>query len=68
MEHEDVRTRKFDAETAAGVAELLDGVTDQEVFDAVLAAIVGCETPAGVLARTAEACRHENGDDAPADG
>ena len=59
---------KFDAETAAGVAELLDGVTDQEVFDAVLAAIVGCDTPAGVLARTAEACRHENGDNAPADG
>ena len=59
---------KFDAETAASLAELLDGVTDQEVFDAVLAAIVGCDTPAGVLQRTAEACRHENGDNAPADG
>ena len=59
---------KFDAETAASLAELLDGVTDQEVFDAVLAAIAECDTPAGVLARTAEACRHENGDNAPADG
>ena len=46
---------KFDAETAAGLAELLDGVTDQEVFDAVLAAIVECDTPAGVLERTATA-------------
>ena len=59
---------KFDAETAAGVAELLEGVTAQEVFDAVLAAIVECDAPAGVLERTAEVCRHENGYDAPADG
>ena len=59
---------KFDAQTAAGLAELLDGVTDREVFDAVLAAIVECDTPAGVLERTAEACRHENGQDVPADG
>ena len=59
---------KFDAETAADLAELLDGVTDQEMFDAVLTAIIEGDTPAGVLARTAEACRHENGDNAPADG
>ena len=59
---------KFDAETAAGVAELLDGVTAQEVFDAVLAAIFECDTPAGVLERTAAVCRHENGHDVPADG
>ena len=59
---------KFDAEMAASLAELLDGVTDQEVFDTVLAAIVECDTPAGVLERTAEVCRHENGHDVPADG
>ena len=59
---------KFDAETAAGLAELLDGVTAQEVFDGVLAAIFECDSPAGVLERTAEVCRHENGHDVPADG
>ena len=52
---------KFDAETAADLAELLDGVTDQEMFDAVLAAVVECDTPAGVRQRTAEACRHGRG-------
>ena len=59
---------KFDVEMAASLAELLDGVTDQEVFDTVLAAIVGCDTPTGVLERTAEVCRHEKGHDVPADG
>jgi len=59
---------KFGAETAAGLAELLDGVTDQEVFDAVLAAIVECDTPARVLERTAEVCRHEKGHNVPAGG
>ena len=59
---------KFDAETAASLAELLEGVTAQEVFDAVLAAIVECDTPAGVMERTAEVCRRENGHDAPAGG
>ena len=59
---------KFDARTAADVAELLDGVTEQEVFDAVLAAIFECDSPAGVLERAAAACRHENGLDVPADG
>ena len=48
---------KFDAETAAGVAELLEGVIDQEMFDAVLAAIVECDTPAGVMERVATAAR-----------
>ena len=56
---------KFDAETATGVAELLEGVTDQNVFDGVLAAIVKCETSAEVLETVAEVCRRERGHDVP---
>ena len=45
---------KFDAETAGRLGVLLDGVTNQEVFDEVLAAIVGRDTPADLLERAAE--------------
>ena len=48
---------KFDAETAARLAVLLDGVTDPEVFDTVLAAIVECDTAADLLAHAAEVRR-----------
>ena len=48
---------KFDAETAARFAVLLDGVTDPEVFDTVLAAIVECDTAADLLAHAAEVRR-----------
>ena len=48
---------KFDAETAARLAVLLDGVTDPEVFDAVLAAIVERDTAADLLAHAAEVQR-----------
>ena len=36
---------KFDAETAARLGELLDGVTDREVLDSVLAAVFESDTP-----------------------
>ena len=45
---------KFDAETAGRLGVLLDGVTNQEVFDEVLAAIVERDTPADLLERAAE--------------
>ena len=52
---------KFDAQTADRLAVLLDGVTDQEAFDSVLAALLECDTPSDVLARVTEARRRTNG-------
>ena len=52
---------KFDAQTAGRLAVLLDGVTDQEAFDNVLAALLECDTPSDVLARVTEARRRTNG-------
>ena len=52
---------KFDAQTAGRLAVLLDGVTDQEAFDSVLAALLECDTPSDVLARVTEARRRTNG-------
>ena len=42
---------KFDAEIAARLGELLDGVADWEMFDGVLAALFESETPAQMLRR-----------------
>ena len=58
---------KFDAETAARLGAVLEGVTNQEVFDGVLAALLECDTPSDLLARAAEARRRTNGRNAPAD-
>ena len=58
---------KFDAETAARLGAVLEGVTDQEVFDGVLAALVECDTPSDLLERVAEVRRRSNGRNAPAD-
>ena len=57
---------KFDAETAARLGAVLEGVTNQEVFDGVLAALLECDTPSDLLARAAEARRRTNGRNAPA--
>ena len=59
---------KFDAETAARLGAVLDGITDPAVFDAVLAALLECDTPSGLLERAAEARRRTNGRDSPAEG
>ena len=58
---------KFDAETAARLGAVLEGVTNQEVFDGVLAALLECDTPSDLLARAAEVRRRTNGRNAPAD-
>ena len=58
---------KFDAETATRLAAVLEGVTDQEVFDGVLAALVECDTPSDLLERAAELRRRANGRKRPAD-
>ena len=58
---------KFDAETAARLGAVLEGVTDQEALDGVLAALIECDTPSDLLARAAEARRRTNGRNAPAD-
>ena len=58
---------KFDAETAARLGAVLEGVTDQEVFDGVLAALIECDTPSDLLERVAEAKRRTNGRNLPAD-
>ena len=58
---------KFDAQTAARLGAVLEGVTDQEVFDGVLAALVECDTPSDLLERVAEVRRRSNGRNAPAD-
>ena len=52
---------KFDAETATRLGAVLEGVTDQEVFDGVLAALVECDTPSDLLDRVAEVRRRTNG-------
>ena len=46
---------KFDAETAARLGAVLEGVTEQEALDGVLAALIECDTPTDLLARAAEA-------------
>ena len=58
---------KFDAETAARLGAVLEGVTEQEALDGVLAALIECDTPSDLLARAAEARRRTNGRNAPAD-
>ena len=60
---------KFDAETAARLGAMLEGVTDQAAFDGVLAALLECDTPSELLARATEARRRTNGRNAnaPAD-
>jgi len=52
---------KFDAETAARLGAVLEGVADQEVFDGVLAALLQCDTPSELLARATEARRRTSG-------
>ena len=58
---------KFDAETAARLDAVLEGVTDQEAFDGVLAALLDCDTPSELLARAAEPRRRTNGRNGPTD-
>ena len=58
---------KFDAATAARLGAVLEGVTDQEVFDGVLAALIECDTPSDLLERVAEVRRRTNGRNLPAD-
>ena len=58
---------KFDAETAARLGAVLEGVTDQAVLDGVLAALLQCDTPSELLARATEARRRTNGRNAPAE-
>ena len=57
---------KFDAETAARLGTVLEGVTDQAVLDGVLAALIECDTPSELLARAVEA-RRTNGRKSRAD-
>ena len=52
---------KFDAETAARLGAVLEGVADQEVFDGVLTALLECDTPSDLLARATEARRRTSG-------
>ena len=52
---------KFDAETAARLGTVLEDVTDQSVFDGVLAALLECDTPSDLLARATEARRRTSG-------
>ena len=57
---------KFDSETAARLGAVLEGVTDQEAFDGVLAALLECDTPSDLLERATEVRRRTNGRNAPA--
>ena len=50
-------TLKFDADTGSRLGALLDGVSDQAVFDELSAAIVNGTTPAGLLECAADARR-----------
>ena len=50
-------TLKFDADTGRRLGALLDGVSDQAVFDDLSAAIVNGATPAGLLESAADARR-----------
>ena len=52
---------KFGAETADRLGALLEAVTEQQVLDGVLAALLECDTPRDVLARAAEVRRRANG-------
>ena len=52
---------KFDAETADRLGVLLETITDQEVLDGVLAALLECDTPSDTLERAAEVRRRRNG-------
>ena len=54
---------KFDAQTADRLGALLEAVTDQEVLDGVLGALVECDTPSELLARVEEVRRRANGRD-----
>ena len=58
---------KFDAETATRLGAVLEGVTDQVVFDGVLAALLECDTPSELLERATEVQRSTNGGNLPAD-
>ena len=52
---------KFDAETAARLGAMLDGVTAQVAFNGVLVALIECDTPCELLARATEARRRTDG-------
>ena len=52
---------KFDAETADRLGTLLETITDQEVLDGVLAALLECDTPSDMIERATEARRRRNG-------
>ena len=58
---------KFDALTAGHLGALLESITEQEVFDGVLAALIECDTPSDLLERAFEVRRRTNGRDSPAD-
>ena len=57
---------KFDAETADRLGTLIETITDQEVLDGVLAALLECDTPSDMLERAAEVRRRTNGGGAAA--
>ena len=59
---------KFDAQTATRLGAVLEGVTDQEAFDGVLAALLECDTPSDLLKRATEVRRRTNGRNANAPG
>ena len=52
---------KFDVETAERLGALLETVSEQEVLDGVLAALLECDTPSELLARAEEVRRRANG-------
>ena len=52
---------KFDMETAERLGALLETVSDQEVLDGVLAALLECDTPPELLAWVEEVQRRANG-------
>ena len=54
---------KFGTETADRLGALLEAVTEQQVLDGVLGALVECDTPSELLARVAEVRRRANGRD-----
>ena len=58
---------KFNVETAARLGAVLEGVTDQEVLDGVLEALLECDTPSELLQRATEVRRRTNGRNSPAD-
>ena len=58
---------KFDAQTAARLGAVLEGVADQAVFDGVLTALLECDTPSDLLARATEARRRTSRGNGSAD-